>query len=190
MRVVAQQNTQRRKPFQCLPRGRQDPSDRCPLRHLVLFTEMAQRASDRASDEVPFLADEEKDIFATARRPSRRETRWARLLPYSGALNLTLLVALIATWALQRHDPNKAYIPNEIYCKWFSTLFYESLSNVAQAPAQSAVEYETVVFTGGLRGDKSKFQAPRARWTPCGMRCTTVRSPIKQPSVANTKANK
>lgn len=119
---------------------------------------MAQRASGRASDEVPFLADEEKDVFATARRPSRRETRWARLLPYSGALNLTLLVALIATWALQRHDPNKAYIPNEIYCKWFSTLFYESLSNVAQAPAQSAVEYETVVFTGGLRGDKSKFQ--------------------------------
>ncbi|OAQ75808.1 tat pathway signal sequence [Purpureocillium lilacinum] len=102
---------------------------------------MAQRASDRASDEVPFLADEEKDVFATARRPSRRETRWARLLPYSGALNLTLLVALIATWALQRHDPNKAYIPNEIY-----------------SPAQSAVEYETVVFTGGLRGDKSKFQ--------------------------------
>lgn len=29
---------------------------------------------------------------------------------------------------------------------------------MTKAPAQSAVEYETVVFSGGLRGDKSKFQ--------------------------------
>jgi len=101
---------------------------------------MEHKATDRTSEEMPFLADQEKDFFTTSKRPSRRD-KWAHLLPYSGVLNITLLLALLATWILQRHDSDKAYIPNEIY-----------------SPAQSAVEYQTVVFSGGLRGDKSKFQ--------------------------------
>lgn len=32
------------------------------------------------------------------------------------------------------------------------------LSNILTAPAQSAVEYETVVFSGGLREEVSKFR--------------------------------
>ncbi|KAH8897640.1 tat pathway signal sequence [Thozetella sp. PMI_491] len=78
-------------------------------------------------------------MYATSRQPSRGE-KLAHLLPYSGALNITLLLALLFTWILQRNTSNKAYIPNEIY-----------------SPAQSVVEYHTVVFSGGLRGDKSKF---------------------------------
>jgi hypothetical protein len=118
---------------------------------------MDHRATDRPSDEVPFLTDEEKDVFTTLKRVSRRE-RWAHLLPYSGVVNITLLLALLATWILQRHDSNKAYIPKEIYCKQLHTYFDNQLSNTTTAPAQSAVEYQTVVFSGGLRGDKSKFQ--------------------------------
>lgn len=70
----------------------------------------------RTSDEMPFLSDEEKDGFTTSQRPLRRE-KWAHLLPYSGLLNIALLLALLTTWVLQRHDSNKAFIPNEIYCK-------------------------------------------------------------------------
>lgn len=82
---------------------------------------MKRMETERASDEVPFLADEEKDMFPSSRRSSRR-TRWAQLLPYSAVLNVVLLLALLATYVVQRRDPNKAYIPNEIYCK--STLDY------------------------------------------------------------------
>jgi hypothetical protein len=77
---------------------------------------MEQRATDRASDEEPFLADEEKDLFDTPRRPSKL-ARWAHLLPYSALLNMVLLMTLLATWVTQRHNSHKAYIPNEIYCK-------------------------------------------------------------------------
>ena len=33
----------------------------------------------------------------------------------------------------------------------------DHISNREKAPAQSAVEYETVVFTGGLKGDTSQY---------------------------------
>lgn len=78
-----------------------------------LVANMEHRSTDRASDEVPFLTDEEKDVF-TLKRPSRRQ-KWAHLLPYSGVLNVTLLIALLATWILHSGS-RKAYIPNEIYC--------------------------------------------------------------------------
>ncbi|KAF4449381.1 tat pathway signal sequence [Fusarium austroafricanum] len=94
----------------------------------------------RTSCEEPFLTDEEKDVFDTQRRLSKRE-RWGRLLPYSGVLNIVLLVALLVTLVLRERDYNKAHIPNEIY-----------------SPAQSAVEYETVIFSGGLREEPSKFR--------------------------------
>lgn len=118
---------------------------------------MEHGLNDRASDEVPFLTDEEKDVFATPIRAARRG-KWAHFLPYSGILNIVLLIALLTTWALQRRDWNKPYIPNEIYCKQPCLIFIGQSSNMIEAPAQSAVEYETVVFTGGLRGDKGKFQ--------------------------------
>lgn len=84
---------------------------------------MERRVTERTSDEVPFITDEEKEftVFAASRRPSR-QAKWAQLLPYSGVLNITLLLVLLATWALQRHDSNKAYIPGEIYCKQLCTL--------------------------------------------------------------------
>ncbi|KAL5610699.1 hypothetical protein FOBRF1_006816 [Fusarium oxysporum] len=94
----------------------------------------------RASYEEPFLTDEEKDLFETQKRLPKYE-RWAKLLPYSGLLNIALLLALIATFAVREHHYNKAYIPNEIY-----------------SPAQSAVQYETVIFSGGLREEESKFR--------------------------------
>lgn len=77
---------------------------------------MGHKANDRPSDEVPFLTEEEKDDYAAPRRHSRR-ARCAYLLPYSGLLNIALLLALLATWTLQGYSPKKAYIPNEIYCK-------------------------------------------------------------------------
>ncbi|KAM3434864.1 hypothetical protein MY4824_005194 [Beauveria thailandica] len=96
---------------------------------------MELRAGEWASDEVPFLHGEEKDRFELPSRPTRR-TRWAIILPYSVALNVVLVLALFGLWNLQRHDPSKHYIPNEIY-----------------TPAQSAVEYQNILFTGGLKGD-------------------------------------
>ena len=81
-----------------------------------MYTKMANKA-DRASCEEPFLTDEEKDTFDTQRRLTKRE-RWARLLPYSGILNVALLVALLASVTLREHHHTKAYIPNEIYCKY------------------------------------------------------------------------
>lgn len=44
----------------------------------------------------------------------------------------------------------------------------KQLPNTTKAPAQSAVEYQTVVFSGGLRDDKSEFVGSStevdARW--------------------------
>ncbi|KAH8713751.1 Cyclochlorotine biosynthesis protein O [Beauveria bassiana] len=101
---------------------------------------MEQKADEWASDGVPFLLGEEKNSLEPPSRPNRRE-RWANILPYSVALNVVLLVlALLGLWNMQRHDASKHYIPNEIY-----------------TPAQSAVEYQNILFTGGLKGDGSKY---------------------------------
>ncbi|EGX90436.1 hypothetical protein CCM_06856 [Cordyceps militaris CM01] len=62
------------------------------------------------------------------------------MLPYSVVLNVGLLLALFAVWNLARHDPRKHYIPDEVY-----------------TPAQSVVEYHNILFTGGLKGDTSKY---------------------------------
>ncbi|KAH6954738.1 hypothetical protein DER45DRAFT_315089 [Fusarium avenaceum] len=101
---------------------------------------MEHDKSQRSSEEAPFLVDEEKDVFPSPSRPSRCD-RWAHLLPYSGAINIALILVLIVAWGFQGHNSRKAYIPDEIY-----------------SPAQSAVEYETVVFSGGLREEVSKFR--------------------------------
>ncbi|KAF5019109.1 hypothetical protein F66182_8878 [Fusarium sp. NRRL 66182] len=101
---------------------------------------MKHSKTHQASDEVPFLTDEERNGFACPKPRSRLE-RWVHILPYSGMMNIALLLVLFATWTLKGQDMNKAYIPNQIY-----------------SPAQAAVEYETVVFSGGLREETSKFR--------------------------------
>lgn len=100
---------------------------------------MDHRTNGCPSDEVPFLADGEKDVLSIISRTSRWQ-KWADLLPYSGLLNLIVLMLLLASWVAPWDDSQRACIPHEIY-----------------SPAQSAVEYKTVVFTGGLQGDTSKF---------------------------------
>lgn len=100
---------------------------------------MEHKVAQRASDEVPFLQEGEKDSYELPLRPARRE-RWANILPYSVVLNVGLLLALFAVWNLQKHDPSKHYIPNEVY-----------------SPAKSVVEYNNILFTGGLKGDTSKY---------------------------------
>lgn len=82
-----------------------------------IFRKVDNRAPSRASDEVPFLADEEKDNFGVP-RSSQKLQRWANWLPYSAALNIVLLIALFAGWLWLVPDPRKAYIPNEIYCTY------------------------------------------------------------------------
>lgn len=77
---------------------------------------MEHDKSQRSSEEAPFLVDEEKDVFPSPSRPSRRD-RWAHLLPYSGAINIVLILVLLVAWGFQGHSPRKAYIPDEIYCK-------------------------------------------------------------------------
>jgi hypothetical protein len=77
---------------------------------------MEHRTTERPSDEVPFLADDEKDRFTIRTRPSRWQ-KWASLLPYSGLLNVILTILLLASWVPQRRDTQRAYIPSEIYCK-------------------------------------------------------------------------
>ncbi|OAA76771.1 hypothetical protein LEL_06455 [Akanthomyces lecanii RCEF 1005] len=100
---------------------------------------MNGRTRGRTSDEVPFLADEEKDSLDLSQSPSRRD-RWAKWFILSSVLNITALIPIFANWRLLGLGPKKAYIPNEIY-----------------SPAQSVVEYETVRFTGGLKGDPSPY---------------------------------
>lgn len=77
---------------------------------------MEHDKSQRSSEEAPFLVDEEKDVFPSPSRPSRCD-RWAHLLPYSGAINIALILVLIVAWGFQGHNSRKAYIPDEIYCK-------------------------------------------------------------------------
>ena len=87
---------------------------------------MDHRSTGRASDEVPFLSDEEKDVFMTARQSSKRAKK-ANLLPYSAALNIIMLLVLLTTWILHKYDAKEAYIPNEIYCKSCENILYASL---------------------------------------------------------------
>lgn len=81
------------------------------------FRKAEDMTSGRTSDDVPFLADEEKDGFS-APQPLHIQTRWANWLPYSVVLNIVLLALFLVSGGVARLDPKKAYIPNEIYCKY------------------------------------------------------------------------
>lgn len=93
-----------------------------------LRNEMKPSTGQRASDEVPFLRDDEKDIITSPRTNSWR-VRWSYLLPYSGLLNIALVGILLGSWALRVSSTNKAGIPNEVYCK--DTTSYYRWDNTA-----------------------------------------------------------
>ena len=84
----------------------------------ALFHKMNGRTRGRTSDEVPFLADEEKDSLDLSQSPARRD-RWAKWLLLSSVLNITLLIPIFANWRLLGLGPKKAYIPHEIYCEYY-----------------------------------------------------------------------
>ncbi|KAJ4856507.1 hypothetical protein T069G_09875 [Trichoderma breve] len=100
---------------------------------------MASVASEEFHDEEHLLGDDEKDRSHNE-RPSKNVSR-AKLLPYSVAFNVVLLLALISTWAISYRKFAQLRILNAVY-----------------SPAESAIEYKTVVFTGGLHGDRSAYQ--------------------------------
>ncbi len=80
-----------------------------------IFRKMESRAPDRISDETAFLTDVEKDNFSLSQLQPRRE-KWAEWPLGSVVLNIILLAVIVANWRAGL-GPNKAYIPNEIYCK-------------------------------------------------------------------------
>lgn len=83
---------------------------------------MEHRTDERPSDELPFLADEEKDMLTITTRPSLSQ-RWASLLPYSLLLNAAGVILVLAFLAEPRRDPRRANGPNEIYCTKIPTCF-------------------------------------------------------------------
>ena len=82
---------------------------------------MEHRTDERPSDELPFLADEEKDILTITNRPSLSQ-RWASLLPYSVLLNVAGVIFFFAFLAEPRRDPRLANNPNEIYCTRYTNM--------------------------------------------------------------------
>ncbi|KAK5993603.1 hypothetical protein PT974_07037 [Cladobotryum mycophilum] len=111
---------------------------------------MSRKDSSQFLDNEHLLADEERDEFNSILQTSRRAL-WVRFLPFSVVLNIVLLLAIASSWIFSTRQLRKAYIPDEVY-----------------SPAHSAVEYKTVVFTGGLHGDKSAYQGSseevNAKW--------------------------
>ncbi|KAK2589891.1 hypothetical protein QQS21_012431 [Conoideocrella luteorostrata] len=101
---------------------------------------MAVKDSNQFLDEEHLLPEDEKDDSGSL-PPRPRRSSWTRLFPYSASLNIILSCLLASTWVYSIKTSRKTYILNEIY-----------------SPAQPAVEYKTVVFTGGLHGDKSEYQ--------------------------------
>ncbi|KAL7942894.1 hypothetical protein V8C42DRAFT_330679 [Trichoderma barbatum] len=100
---------------------------------------MALKTSEEFHDEEHLLGDDEKDDIDSS-QTSKAASR-AKLLPYSTALNIVLLLALLLTWTISYRKFAQLRILNAVY-----------------SPAESAIEYKTVVFTGGLHGDKSVYQ--------------------------------
>ncbi|KAL6854525.1 hypothetical protein J3F83DRAFT_764464 [Trichoderma novae-zelandiae] len=100
---------------------------------------MSETSSEEFHDQQHLLADDEKDDVGNG-QTSRYASR-AKLLPYSIALNGVLFVALFSTWAISHQQFAQLRILNSVY-----------------SPAESAVKYKTVVFTGGLHGDRSVYQ--------------------------------
>ncbi|KAI9157976.1 Cyclochlorotine biosynthesis protein R [Paramyrothecium foliicola] len=108
---------------------------------------MSFKANEELLDQESLLASEHRKEI----RPTRAARQRALFLPYSVALNFVLILAVVLLSLTSMRKAGQAYIPNEIY-----------------SPAQSAVEYKTVVFNGGLRGDKTAYQGSsdevNARW--------------------------
>ena len=127
---------------------------------------MAFKQSDEFLDAEHLLSDSEKDGRGISRRSSTAASR-ARFLPYSVALNIVLAIAVGLAWMFSTRQ-RRVYIPNVVYCSSRSVRSHWLRLTLLQAPAQSAVEYKTVVFTGGLHGDKSPYQGSsdevNARW--------------------------
>ncbi|KAL7795106.1 hypothetical protein V8C37DRAFT_375616 [Trichoderma ceciliae] len=101
---------------------------------------MALKTSEEFRDEERLLGDEEKDDGLNGQAISKEVSR-TKILPYSIALNAVLLLALLSTWTISYRQFEQLRILSEVY-----------------SPAESAIEYKTVVFTGGLHGDRSAYQ--------------------------------
>jgi hypothetical protein len=149
---------------------------------------MEHRTSNRPSDEVPFLADEEKVVFATSRRLSRR-AKWAHLLPYSGVLNITLILVLLSTWILQRHESSRAYIPDEIYCKQLCAFSITSSLIRQKHPHNLLLNIKQLFSAVVFKATSRNLKALQARLTPTGMNFTTVSFTSCMPSFQIVKAN-
>lgn len=76
---------------------------------------MASEASEEFHDEEHLLGDDEKDRSHNE-RPSKNVSR-AKLLPYSVAFNVVLLLALISTWAISYRKFAQLRILNAVYCE-------------------------------------------------------------------------
>ncbi|KAM4066825.1 tat pathway signal sequence [Hirsutella rhossiliensis] len=111
---------------------------------------MFPRRSDESLDEEHLLPVAREKRHDQSRQARRRSSK-SQCFVLSIALNIVLCIYGTSIWVFSIRKAWGPYIPNEIY-----------------SPAYSAVEYETVVFTGGLHGDKSEYQGwsdeVNARW--------------------------
>jgi len=118
---------------------------------------MSLKVFNKFLDEESLLSADQQEQADSFAQDTCSDCKQKRLLPYSVALNIVLLVAGAALWLLPSLKVTKAYIPSEVFCEFFLINLADQVLTIL-APAQSAVEYKTVVFSGGLRGDRSAFQ--------------------------------
>jgi hypothetical protein len=108
-------------------------------------------------DQESLLSAEQKQEHEASPNPPTKH-KWRQLLPYSVGLNIALILIMASAWLVSLRKGKQAYIPNEIFCEFSQPHKGSRYAETIVAPAQSAVEYKTVVFNGGLRGDKTEYQ--------------------------------
>lgn len=75
---------------------------------------MPLKTSEEFHDEEHLLGDDEKDDCHDSK--TLKDVSRAKLLPYSTALNVVLLLALLSTWAISYRKFAQLRILNAVYC--------------------------------------------------------------------------
>lgn len=88
-------------------------------RFISTNAKMSPKDSDELLDEEYLLEEEQKDDLFAFSSASKRNGLWARLLPYSAALNVILLLSVVvAVWIVPIQRSRGTCIPNEVYCSY------------------------------------------------------------------------
>ena len=104
---------------------------------------------------VPLLSDEEGHLdIPKAKQTRRRNDNLYRVI--IGAQSVALIIFAFVFWT----QPSRPNLSQVLYCTFSSLVLVDvhSSSSLSKAPAQDALEYIPVKFSGGIGRQATKYQ--------------------------------